>query len=151
MIDLPHNETTAHEVTDGCWCCSTEEGSHHSHHIVPQNAGGKDGPRVLLCTPCHEGVHDVAKKKMEIVEYNQLDHAKQYWQTPEAINRAGFLAQLILRSEELTKDSANKTIGMSLKLSGEENQILTYWSKRLRLSKEETVKRMIRDYHPHRR
>jgi len=29
----------------------------HVHHLIPKVYGGKDGPTVLLCVPCHGIVH----------------------------------------------------------------------------------------------
>lgn len=40
-----------------CGICPVEHTSKNSHHIVPQAAGGTDGPTIDICANCHDAVH----------------------------------------------------------------------------------------------
>ncbi|TGE25382.1 HNH endonuclease [Hymenobacter aquaticus] len=40
-----------------CELCLREVGSVSRHHLVPREEGGRYGPTVALCQPCHSTVH----------------------------------------------------------------------------------------------
>ena len=42
--------------------CGVGTASTDEHHIVPQNAGGTDGPTVSLCANCHNAIHVAARR-----------------------------------------------------------------------------------------
>lgn len=145
MYELPHGETTA-AINGGCWVCSSTRGSQHSHHIIPRNAGGEKGPQVLLCNDCHEAIHHAAKMEVDADTYSVLEKAKQRWIGQGVRKRASFLIALIINSEGLISKSVNKTTKINLELSGEENEMLEYWARRLRLSKANALKHMLKHY-----
>ena len=40
-----------------CGLCEREVQATSRHHLVPREEGGKHGPTVELCQPCHSSVH----------------------------------------------------------------------------------------------
>ncbi len=40
-----------------CGLCEREVQSTSRHHLVPREEGGRHGPTVELCQPCHSSVH----------------------------------------------------------------------------------------------
>ena len=51
---------TAQESPEGsprCGLCEREVQATSRHHLVPREEGGKHGPTVDLCQPCHSSVH----------------------------------------------------------------------------------------------
>jgi len=40
-----------------CGLCEREVQATSRHHLVPREEGGKHGPTVDLCQPCHSSVH----------------------------------------------------------------------------------------------
>ena len=40
-----------------CELCEREVQSTSRHHLVPREEGGRHGPTVALCQPCHSSVH----------------------------------------------------------------------------------------------
>jgi predicted DNA-binding protein len=58
------------------------------------------------------------------------------------------LIELVRRTESLAKASTNKTTTMTLKLPGELDRKLNYLSKRLNLSKPDTLLKILTDYVP---
>lgn len=135
MYNLPLGEVTAHEVTGGCWIDRTVDTSLHDHHVIPQAAGGRDGPQVRICSDCHNAIHDAADKGLDVIDYIELPDAKKRWTTRQAVARAGYLIRTIRTALEVARQSANKTTGVNLKLNGEENARLEYLAQRLRCSK----------------
>lgn len=71
IVDLPF-----------CWVCRKrfiECGGRdptvmkHVHHVVPQAAGGTDGPTVTLCTHHHDVLHRIAEAWMSQKDLNRLE------------------------------------------------------------------------------
>jgi len=40
-----------------CGICFQDKRATNNHHLIPQSAGGKDGPTKDICSDCHEDVH----------------------------------------------------------------------------------------------
>ncbi len=40
-----------------CGLCERQVAFTTEHHLVPREEGGKHGPRVNLCQPCHSTIH----------------------------------------------------------------------------------------------
>lgn len=146
-------ETTIHPRGKSyCWICSVK-GTMHSHHVIPRNAGGNNGPQVLICNKCHEGIHDVAKKYKNkgfrtnstnyINEYSNLPEAKTIWKTPAAMTKVIYLVNIIIDAEGLAGKSDNKSVKMNLTLTGRENLQLIQIARSMGLSKVNTLKRLI--------
>ena len=142
MFNLTFNEDTA-SPNGGCWVCSKLDSSMHSHHVIPQANGGRNGPRVLLCSSHHDTIHHAAKMGIDALSYNKLENKKGSFATPQQAKRGSYLIQLIIVSEEKAKQSKNKTTKMNLTLTGRENEKLTNFAKRLGLSKVATIKHLI--------
>jgi len=68
MSSYDVNLTVKHTLLPHCWVCgkrfldSTPPGIavKEIHHIVPQQAGGTDGPTVTLCNEHHDKAHRIA-------------------------------------------------------------------------------------------
>lgn len=140
--DLPHGKVTAHD-RGGCWVCSVKNVSFNAHHIIPRNAGGTNGPQVQICSECHDGLHHAAHLVISADDYSLKPDAKQRWRTTESKQRADFLIRLVINSQSLAAKSDNKTTLVTVKLSGEHDRKLTYLSRRLGLSKHDTLLHLI--------
>lgn len=44
-------------VAPRCGLCEREVAVTSRHHLVPREEGGRHGPTVELCQPCHSSVH----------------------------------------------------------------------------------------------
>ena len=54
----PGPPATSHAHTPPrCGLCECEVQSTSRHHLVPREEGGRYGPTVDLCQPCHSSVH----------------------------------------------------------------------------------------------
>jgi 5-methylcytosine-specific restriction protein A len=54
-IPLPDPRAEASETR--CGLCEREVQHTSRHHLVPREEGGRHGPTVPLCQPCHSTVH----------------------------------------------------------------------------------------------
>lgn len=140
--DLPHGKVTAHD-RGGCWVCGVKNVSFNAHHIIPRNAGGTNGPQVQICSECHDGLHHAAHLVISADDYALRPDAKQKWVSMESRQRAEFLIQLVRRSQEVASRSENKTTKVTLTLTGEQDRKLTYLSRRLGMSKADTIAHLI--------
>jgi len=43
-----------------CILC-LDYGIHDSHHIIPRERGGEDGPEIVICVKCHHSIHRSVK------------------------------------------------------------------------------------------
>ncbi|GAB2541768.1 HNH endonuclease [Rufibacter soli] len=55
-----------------CSLCEREVGFTSLHHLIPREEGGKHGPTVPLCQPCHSTVHLTYTNKELAVLYNSI-------------------------------------------------------------------------------
>ncbi|MCA8831159.1 HNH endonuclease [Hymenobacter pini] len=46
------------------------------HHLVPREEGGRYGPTVELCQPCHSTVHLLLDNKMLAQRYNTVERLR---------------------------------------------------------------------------
>ena len=122
----------------GCLVCKTLTPPFHTHHVIPRASGGNDGPLAFLCNDCHEAIHDAAKKFVAASEYSNLESAKKIWK-PENFPAADRLVKIIVDSENLTRGNSNKTVSMSINLTGKQNEKLMALASRLQLSKSDTL------------
>lgn len=145
--ELKHGEVSCH-VNGGCWICSELKSSFNDHHIIPRNAGGTNGPQVHICSACHDAIHHASQLKLTSEDYSLRNDAKQRWITLESKTRSAFLINLIINSESHAKKSENKSIVLTVRLTGKDNKKLEYLSKRMKLSKQETLIKLIQEYVP---
>jgi 5-methylcytosine-specific restriction protein A len=58
---LRHNEKSSGPRPDlaspKCELCEREVSQVSRHHLIPKEEGGRHGPTVALCQPCHSTVH----------------------------------------------------------------------------------------------
>lgn len=84
-----------------CYICTQQDAVMHLHHVVPQSAGGKDGPTVDLCSRCHNLLHSHALSVAARVRNNGKTKVRQFWKTSEEEANAqpllNELVQAILR------------------------------------------------------
>ncbi|WP_066504636.1 HNH endonuclease [Rufibacter sp. DG15C] len=55
-----------------CGLCEREVGFTTLHHLIPREEGGKHGPTVPLCQPCHSTIHLTYTNKELAVLYNNV-------------------------------------------------------------------------------
>lgn len=78
-----------------CNLCDNISATLDSHHIVPREYGGHDGPQLKLCPSCHATLHrciNNSKMKDEffsIVPRKNLNLAKQAIKVLEDLSKAG--------------------------------------------------------------
>ena len=54
---LPGPRQRAEPAETRCGLCEREVQHTSRHHLVPREEGGRHGPTVALCQPCHSTVH----------------------------------------------------------------------------------------------
>jgi hypothetical protein len=104
-----------------CYVCEKEHSYINEHHIIPQARGGKNGPKILLCSICHQESHALAlgkctlesienirlRKVVQLLRISlQLPHAEIYKMTlsmPKDI-------YLFIRQEALDNKRSMQTI-----------------------------------------
>ena len=59
-----------------CELCEREIDRTSKHHLIPKEKGGKYGPTVNLCQPCHSTLHHTFGNKELAKTYNNLDALK---------------------------------------------------------------------------
>lgn len=59
-----------------CELCEREVEKTTKHHLVPKQKGGKYGPTVDLCQPCHSTLHHTFSNKELAQHFNNLDALK---------------------------------------------------------------------------
>lgn len=136
---------SVHPGTGGCWIDGTVDTSLHDHHLIPQNAGGTNGPQARICSDCHNAIHHAAELEVTAEEYVKLRDCKKDWSKfgPATMARANFLIQVIMRSEAIAATSANKTTKVGMTLSAVENNKLEYLARRFGMSKTKVIRHLI--------
>ncbi|HEX8657655.1 MAG TPA: HNH endonuclease [Hymenobacter sp.] len=67
-----------------CGLCEREVQATSRHHLVPREEGGKHGPVVNLCQPCHSSVHrflsnrDLARRYPTLEALRQAEELQTY-------------------------------------------------------------------------
>lgn len=56
-VPLPFPDLHAEAAETRCGLCEREVQHTSRHHLVPREEGGRHGPTVALCQPCHSTVH----------------------------------------------------------------------------------------------
>ncbi len=59
-----------------CELCEREVKQTSKHHLVPKQKGGKYGPTVDLCQPCHKTIHNTFSNKELASHFHTLDALK---------------------------------------------------------------------------
>lgn len=57
QIIWPEPSRLSADAGPRCELCRREVGTVSRHHLVPREEGGRHGPTVALCQPCHSTVH----------------------------------------------------------------------------------------------
>lgn len=60
-----------------CQLCEREVQRTSRHHLVPREEGGRYGPTVALCQPCHSTVHTLLHNKVLARRYHSLELLRQ--------------------------------------------------------------------------
>jgi 5-methylcytosine-specific restriction protein A len=69
-----------------CELCQRQVRSVSRHHLVPREEGGRHGPTVALCQPCHSTVHllltnrDLARRYATVEALRQAPELQKYLQ-----------------------------------------------------------------------
>ena len=69
-----------------CGLCEREVQATSRHHLVPREEGGKLGPTVDLCQPCHSSVHrflsnrDLARRYSSVEALRTAEELQAYLQ-----------------------------------------------------------------------
>ncbi|GAA4004410.1 HNH nuclease-like protein HlpB [Hymenobacter fastidiosus] len=67
-----------------CQLCERLVGQVSRHHLVPREEGGRHGPTVALCQPCHSTIHvllsnrDLARKYATVEELRGAAELQKY-------------------------------------------------------------------------
>ncbi|MDB5271139.1 MAG: restriction endonuclease [Hymenobacter sp.] len=56
-----------------CGLCEREVQATSRHHLVPREEGGKHGPTVDLCQPCHSSVHRFLSNRALARQYASVE------------------------------------------------------------------------------
>lgn len=78
-----------------CGLCEREVQATSRHHLVPREEGGKHGPVVDLCQPCHSSVHrflsnrDLARRYATVESLRQAEELQTYlrWIRKQRVER----------------------------------------------------------------
>lgn len=122
-------------VQDSCWVCNRkfiDSGGtdpsviRNQHHVVPQAAGGKDGPTVSLCSAHHDLLHWVAEKASShrrlVNDFQRLAGEIDNLLTglPGASKaRVIYLADIVTRAFAATANDPNKRTGLVINATPE--------------------------------
>ncbi|HEX8330107.1 MAG TPA: HNH endonuclease [Hymenobacter sp.] len=82
-------------ATPHCGLCEREVQATSRHHLVPREEGGRYGPTVDLCQPCHSSVHrflsnrDLARRYPSVESLRQADELQTYlhWIRKQRVER----------------------------------------------------------------
>lgn len=91
-----------------CLICSKGETEViHSHHVIPQSCGGKDGPQVDLCAEHHNMIHQFALKL--VTSYRKGIVPEFIWPKNHGdFNVARYLVGEIVKATLTSKDKKYK-------------------------------------------
>ena len=78
-----------------CGLCEREVQATSRHHLVPREEGGKHGPTVELCQPCHSSVHrflsnrDLARQYASVEALRAAEELQTYlrWIRKQRVER----------------------------------------------------------------
>lgn len=56
-----------------CALCLREVEKTSAHHLIPKQKGGKHGPTVPLCQPCHKTLHHTYSNAELAKHYNSIE------------------------------------------------------------------------------
>ena len=78
-----------------CGLCEREVQATSRHHLVPREEGGKLGPTVDLCQPCHSSVHrfltnrDLARRYSSVEALQKAEELQKYlsWIRKQRVER----------------------------------------------------------------
>lgn len=78
-----------------CGLCERTVQATSRHHLVPREEGGKHGPTVDLCQPCHSSVHrflsnrDLARRYPTVEALRQAEELQTYlrWIRKQRVER----------------------------------------------------------------
>lgn len=169
-LPFPNPPFLAHMrvATSCCWVCgipfsaysaitgvtdsaSAESGALvHVHHVIPQAAGGTNGPTVTICTHHHDMLHRIAEawgaSKLPLNQ-RAIPTADTIGLSLDSVNRLAYLARCVDSSLRATANDPNKTAKVSLTLSGEERRMLHAIQDASvpRLSQEAALKRLLHE------
>jgi transcription initiation factor IIE alpha subunit len=82
-----------------CYICNKElpQAFKHTHHILPQAVGGKEGATVDLCSGCHNNLHRIIEIIMNKDSIQAKDIANQYYMDSNVVERILDLAQIAVK------------------------------------------------------
>lgn len=111
-----------------CWVCGTRfndvvppgPAQREEHHVVPQAYGGTDGPTVSLCDGHHTAIHKIAVA----LRHNKPHHQFLGTYDRTQIAKLEYLAEVIQRAEERTRNDPNKRTSVVLGLDAETRAML---------------------------
>ncbi|RSK43193.1 HNH endonuclease [Hymenobacter rigui] len=63
----------AHAGAGQCGLCGREVQHTSRHHLVPREEGGRYGPVVELCQPCHSTIHLLLDNRQLARQYNTIE------------------------------------------------------------------------------
>jgi len=106
---------------DYCWVCSKRfktsvppgPANREDHHMIPQNAGGTDGPQVSLCDSHHTVIHKIASRSKAGKQFKEFLNGED----ETSIKKLLWLASLIVKSERLVVGDPNKSFNSGISLS----------------------------------
>lgn len=114
-IDLPH-----------CWVCGARFITHggtaivEHHHVIPQAAGGVDGPTVSICTEHHDKLHQIAvQMKASKPHFHYLQGEPQ-----DRIQKLLYLANAVHNAFLVTKNDPNKAASVTLTLKANHKEMV---------------------------
>lgn len=76
--------TLAGTTAAGCGLCQRQVRHVSRHHLVPREEGGRHGPTVDLCQPCHSTVHlllsnrELARRYATVEALQQAEELQKY-------------------------------------------------------------------------
>ncbi len=137
-----------------CWVCNsvfTDSGGleavRNEHHIVPRANGGLHGPTVMLCSECHDTLHQIATNLMSANSLKSLRDLAKAETLLLSLNigllgNKEFMRWLVSRvvvSTLIVADDPNKKTTISFPLTAKDQERLDALKKILSLRSREAV------------
>lgn len=112
-----------------CAVCAVLPPTPHYHHIYPQCFGGKNGPLVLLCPNCHNGIHASASATLSYIRSGGKNKIKQFWNNhEEELNAAPYINAIVSLAQTY---EGEKNYKMLIELDSETYNALRFLKKDL--------------------
>ncbi|MET4107157.1 HNH endonuclease [Hymenobacter sp. UYP22] len=73
----PSDTPSPSPVVGQCGLCERQVQQTSRHHLVPREEGGRYGPVVELCQPCHSTVHLLLDNKELARHYNTIERLRE--------------------------------------------------------------------------